>query len=84
MTLWSGKECDCVKRHSSCLCRLPRFKIVRFTLHYITRKRGPTEILSFYRLMCIMQKITQCCKAAKITSFHSGTTNTAIQTYPTV
>ena len=27
---------DCVKRPSSSLCRLRRFKIVRFTLHYTT------------------------------------------------
>jgi len=27
--------CDCVKRPSSSLCRLRRFKIVCFTLHYI-------------------------------------------------
>jgi len=31
---------DCVKRPSSSLCRLRRFKIVYFTLHYITYPGG--------------------------------------------
>ena len=34
---------DCVKRSSSSLCRLRRFKIVRFTLHYITNEAGQTK-----------------------------------------
>ena len=40
---------DCVKRPSSSLCRLRRFKIVYFTLHYITlnsvfgKKRSTTS-----------------------------------------
>ena len=31
---------DCVKRPSSSLCRLRRFKIVNFTLQYITIKKA--------------------------------------------